>query len=122
MNLYIYWYFIVYDLYKRFSSDKHFDIFATGLFSLFVGCSVVGIVGVILYFININIVLDAKGAVFIGMPVLITNYICFNRKESQLRLYEKFKESRSTKNDSLSLFMTLLSILLFVIAARLNMK
>lgn len=87
MKLYTYWYFMVYDLYKRFSRDAHFDIFATAFFSLFVGFLIVGIVGITLYLFNIEgIVLNAKRAVIVGVPALIGNFIFFNKKKRQIRL------------------------------------
>jgi hypothetical protein len=122
MNLYIYWYFIVYELYKNFNRDKHFSIFATAFFSVFIGFIIVGIVGVTLSFLNIKgVVLSAKGAVIVGSPALIGNFIFFNHKKRQIRLYEVFKKNRSNKKDILSVLMTIISIIMFVVAARMNM-
>jgi len=121
MNLYAYWYFIIYSFYEKFSRDKHYDIFATGLFSVFVGFFVVGIIGIVIYFINDERLFDAKDTIYIGIPVLILNFIYFNKKR-QIVLYNEFKSSRSMKKDVIAVFISLLSILLFIIAARLNMS
>ena len=122
MNLYIYWYFLVYDLYKRYSRDKHFDIFATAFFSVFIGFVIVGVVGIVLSLLDIDeMILSAKGAVIVGAPALIGNFIFFNKKSRQVRLYEKFKENRSNRKDYLSVLLAVISIVLFVVAARMNM-
>ncbi|MDE5418448.1 hypothetical protein L3049_10550 [Labilibaculum sp. DW002] len=123
MNLYTYWYFIVYSIYERFSHDKHFDIFATAFFSVFTGFLVIGIIGITLAFLNIEgVVLNSKGAVITGLPILLGNFIFFNQKDRQIRLHEVFKKNRSAKKDILSVLMTIASIIIFVIAARLNME
>lgn len=121
MNLYTYWHFIIYSLYDKFSRDKHFGIFATGLFSVFVGFFVIGIIGIALYFTNYEKLLEAKDTIYIIIPLMIGNYIYFNKKR-QIELYSAFKAGRSIKKDVASVFISLFSILLFVIAARLNMK
>ncbi len=122
MNIYTYWYFIIYSLYDRFSKDRHFDIFATGLFSLFVGFFLIGIFGIIRYLVNSDgIILDAKGAGYICVFSGIMNFIYFN-KNRQRKLYTKFKDKRDTKKDITVVLVTLLSIVLSVIAVRLNMQ
>lgn len=121
MNLYTYWHFIIYSLYDRFSRDKHFGIFATGLFSVFVGCFVVGVIGISFYFTNYERLLEAKDTLYIGIPLMVGNYIFFNEKR-QKKLYSVFKANRSNKKDIVAVFVSLLSIALFIIAARLNMN
>lgn len=79
MNLYIYSFFIIYSLYDRYSKDKHFDIFAVGLFSVFVGFFATGIIGIGIYFFCNGVLLEAKDSVYIGIPLLILNYIIFSK-------------------------------------------
>ena len=122
MNLYFYWYFTFYRFYERFSKDKYFDIFASGLFSLFSSCLFIGILGITQYILGIpiNFINTAeKSGLFFGI-IIIINYLIFIPKQRQQRLYTKYKESQSTKKDIFSILLTILSILLVILAVKGN--
>ena len=121
MNIYTYWYFVFYIFYQKFCKDKHFDIFATGLFSVFVSFFIVGIYGVIIYLTNDDgVLLNARNCVYIAISVLVSNYIFFSQGEKLRRQYHTFTENRSVIKDLFSLLLTILSIVVFIIGVRIN--
>ena len=122
MNFYFYWYFTVYRIYERFSSDRYFDIFATGFFSLFSSSLFIGIFGSTIFVFgkyHLFIITPEIGA-FVAVIILIINYIIFLPKQRQLRLYQKYKEVQSTKRDVFTIILSIVSIALLVFAIRMN--
>ena len=122
MNFYVYWYFTIYVIYQRFSRDSQFDIFATGFFSLLASCLVIGGFAMMLFAFGgqeSSIVTPERGAggfVFIG----IINYALFLPKQRQRRLYQKYKENQTTSRDIFTIFLSFVSIALFIFAVRLD--
>lgn len=122
MNFYVYWYFTVYRIYERYSSDKYFDVFATGFFSLFSSSLFFGILLIIFNLLstsdfNIN---SAKNFTEFGVIVIIINLTYFLPKQRQLRLYQKYKEVQSTKRDIFTIILSIVSIVLLVFAIRMR--
>ncbi|NPA36556.1 MAG: hypothetical protein GXO47_06880, partial [Chlorobi bacterium] len=112
----------VYRIYERYSSDKYFDIFATGFFSLFSSSLFYGILLITfrLFYIPDFGLNSAKGAAVFGVIVLIINYIIFLPKQRQLHLYQKYKEVQSTKRDVFTIILSIASIALMVYAIRMK--
>ena len=115
MNWYFYWYYTIYSIYKRFSSDEYFNIFATSMFSFFVASFVIGTLSYafillgepkLLYNNNITIVI-------IGLCIFISNYILFLPKQRQLEQYEKYKAVQSTTKNIIAILFSILSIAIF---------
>lgn len=117
MNWYFYWYFTIYSIYKRLSWDKHFDIFATSMFSLFVNCLFVGSLGFVLYlFDNQGLLMD--DFVRFATPIMIifvVNYFIFLPKQRQLILYDLYKEKKSTVRDVFTVFISIFSIVVIIL-------
>jgi formate hydrogenlyase subunit 3/multisubunit Na+/H+ antiporter MnhD subunit len=117
MNWYFYWYFTIYSIYKRFSLDKHFDIFATSMFSLFVNCLFIGILGFVLYWCNMQGLLLDSAIRFITpiMIVFIINCILFLPKSRQLSWYSLYKEQQSAKRDVITIIICVFSIVVMIL-------
>lgn len=117
MNWYFYWYFTIYSVYKRHSWDKHFDIFATGMFSVFVSCLLIGSIGFLLCFIDLQGLLLNNGINFIipGIIILIINYLIFLPKVRQMYLYDLYKEKQSTLRDVFTIFISVFSIVIIIL-------
>ena len=117
MNWYFYWYFTIYSIYKRLSWDKHFDVFATGMFSLFVNCLFIGSLGFVLYlFDNQGLLMD--NFVRFATPIImifIVNYFIFLPKQRQLMLYDLYKEKQSTVRDVFTVFISIFSIVVIIL-------
>ncbi len=117
MNWYYYWYFTVYIIYKRFSRDKHFDIFATSMFSLFASCLFIGIIGFVLSFFKIQGLLLDSSTRFVTpiMMIFIINYFIFLPKPRQLRLYDLYKEKQSTNRDVFTILISVFSLVIMIL-------
>lgn len=109
MNWYFYWYFTIYSLYKRFSWDKHFDIFATSMFSFIVACFIVGTSSYICVFLKMpNLLFSASiTTIVIFAFVFIANYMLFLPKQRQFKLFEEYMV---VQNGTKNLFAIVLSI------------
>ena len=122
MDFYSYWYFTIYSIYQRFSKDKYFEIFAASMFSFLVSCLTIGLIGLFLFALKIpGFLLNIK--IYIMFPVLITfitNYIIYTPKRRLIRLYKQYKENQNTRKDILSIFLSIVSIALFVLAVKGN--
>jgi len=114
MNFYVYWYFTVYRIYERLSSDKYFDVFATAFFSLFPSFLFYSVFLIILNLLNASncILNSAKGITGFGGIIIIINYLYFLPKQRQLQLYQKYKEVQSTKRDIFTIILSVVSIAL----------
>lgn len=122
MNFYIYWFFTVYQIYERLSKDKYFDVFATGFFSLFSSSLFYGILVILLHLLNASgfVLNSAKGLGAFIVVVLAINYMFFLPKQRQRRLYQKYKETQSTKKDIITVVLSIISIVLLVSAIRMS--
>ncbi len=117
MNWYFYWYFTIYSVYKRFSWDKQFDIFATSLFSFFVAILFDGMLS--LLFILYEYYEIFKSSTFtIGLffSIFIVNYIIFLPKQRQLENYDKYKKVHSSTKNAIVLLICILSVVILYIS------
>lgn len=112
MNWYFYWYFTIYNIYKHFSWDKHFDIFATSMFSFFVVSFIIGISNYVFVFLNMPNLLFSTSVITIAISgiVFISNYILFLPKERQLKLFDEYKIKQNGTKDLLSIIFSVFSI------------
>jgi hypothetical protein len=114
MNWYFYWYYTIYNIYKRYSWDNHFDIFATSLFSFFVMCFIIGLSS------YISLLFNFKNIIFLNiqtmtMFVILTfsiNYILFLPHKRQTRMYEVFLENYSQTQNIFFILLSLLSVII----------
>jgi len=113
MNWYFYWYFTIYSIYKRFSWDKDFDLFATGLFSLLITLSLNCVIIIIaLFFSYKDIIIYSKYFLISSFIVLfIVNGFVFLRKDWRDRNYAIYKEKRKVIKDIISVSV---SVLIFI--------
>lgn len=124
MNLYFYWYSIVYGFYYTFSKEFYYDLAAIGLFSIIVNFLCIGLISIISFLAGLNELLF-KSPIFILSVYLIIyliNIILFAPKKRQTRLQNKFRQDQSLTKDILSIIMTVLSLVTFIIAIILNTK
>jgi hypothetical protein len=117
MTWYIYWFFIFYSIYKRFSFDKQFDIFAAGMFSIFVTSLVIGSLGIWFMFLNLKDFFFSNDKYFyaIALLILLTNYFIFIPKKRQTRLYNIYIEKQSLKRDIFSIALSIFSIAIIIV-------
>ncbi len=116
MDWYVYWYFTMYSIYKRFSWDEYFDVFATGMFSVFVSCLLIGLMGFGLYLFNMQGLLMDSFIQF-AIPIMlifIINYFIFLPKKRQLTLYNLYKEKQSNRRDLFTIFISVFAIVIMV--------
>ena len=113
MNWYFYWYFTIYSIYKRFSWDKDFDLFATGLFSLLITLSLNCVIIIIaLFFSHRDIIIYSKYFLLSFFIVLfIVNGFIFLRKDWRDRKYAIYKRKRKLIKDIISVSV---SVLIFI--------
>ena len=114
MNWYFYWYYTIYSLYKRFSYDIHFDVFATGLFSVLVSFLITGTLSFIFIIItNTNPLFTSIVPIFtIFGIVFIFNYSLFLPKTRQLLLFKKYKEIQHILKDIFVIILSFISLCL----------
>ena len=116
MNWYYYWFYTIYSIYKKLSWDKHFDVFATGMFSFFVSCFVIGVLSIMTFLAgNPKLMFTSKyilPALF-GI-VFIINSMIFLPKTRQLKQYEKFIEKKNLIRTFMSITFSILSISLCI--------
>ena len=101
MNWYFYWYFAIYSIYKRFSWDKDFDLFATGLFSMLITLSLNCVIIIIaLFFSYKDIIIYSKYFLLSFFIVLfIVNGFVFLRNDWRDKNYAIYKEKRKVIKD-----------------------
>jgi hypothetical protein len=112
MNWYFYWYYTIYNIYKRYSWDNHFDIFATSMFSFFIANLVFSIIAYLsIFFDFIEFIKQSSLTVVIPCSsVFIINYFIFLPKQKQLNDYEKYKEVYSNTRSIISILLCIFSI------------
>ncbi len=112
MNWYFYWYFTIYNIYKHLSWDKHFDIFATSMFSFFVASLIIGTSSYVFVFLNMSNLLFSTSITTIAIfgIVFISNYILFLPKERQLKQFEEYKSSQKGIKDLFAIIFSIFSI------------
>lgn len=118
MNWYYYWFFTIYHIYKRFSWNNDFVLFAVGMFTFIQGFLLTGVTDLVFVLLkypsplhnNIFILLTIGGILF------FINSFLFIPKQKQLELYRKYKEKRSTLKDTIIIVFCILSIVSFFIA------
>lgn len=117
MNWYSYWYFTIYSIYKRFSKDSYFDIFATSMFSFFIANFLFCLL--IYLSISLNFIEFMKkngiALAFAYSSVFILNYIYFLPKQKQLINYSRYKEVQTTTKSFIALLFSTLSVVLLII-------
>lgn len=120
LHFYYYWYFTIFSIYEKRSKGKYFDIFATGLFSLFPSCLVIGLYGIVFFLLGEtkSSMLSPEGSAIIGMVILAINLMVFLPKSRQQKLYTKYKECRSPRNNICASLLTVVSVALFVLSIR----
>ena len=117
MNWYYYWFYAIYSIYKRLSWDRHFDVFAIGMFSVIISFWVINILNIVLllletpesFYGNNKYVL-----IIIGAPIFILNWVLFLPKAKQLKLYEDFKLEQNPIKNFFAVFFSLLSVVIFL--------
>lgn len=117
MNFYIYWFFAIYHIYKRFSWDKDFGLFATGLFSLLITLSLNCLIIIIaLFFSNGDIIMQSKYFLISFFILLfIVNGFIFLRKDWLNRNYSIYIEGRKMIKDIISISASVLIFLGLII-------
>lgn len=112
MNGYSYWYFTIYNIYKHLSWDKHFDIFATSMFSFFVASLIIGTLSYVFVFLNMSNLLFSTSITTIAIfgIVFISNYILFLPKERQLKQFEEYKSIQKGTKDLFAIIFSIFSI------------
>ncbi len=117
MNFYIYWFFAIYHIYKRFSWDKDFGLFATGLFSLLITLSLNCLIIIIaLFFSNGDIIKQSKYFLISFFILLfIVNGFIFLRKDWLNRNYSIYIEGRKMIKDIISISASVLIFLGLII-------
>ena len=118
MNFCIYWFFAIYHIYKRFSWDKDFVLFAVGLFTFIQGFLLTGVTDLVFTFLKYPSPLHNNNYIlpFIGGVLFFTNGFLFIPRQKQTEFYEKYKETRSTLKDTIVIIASILSVVLFFIA------
>jgi hypothetical protein len=88
------------------------------MFSFIVGSFFIGSLSILLSFIGYPKLLHNNGIVYVSLwiGILIFNYILFLPKQRQLGKLKKYNEVRSTTKDIVSIFISVLSIIILVIA------
>ncbi len=116
MNWYFYWYYVIYSIYKRLSSDMYFNIFATSMFSFFVSSFVVGTLSYIFIFLGMPKFLYGSSIILVTifLVIFILNYILFLPKQRQLEQYEKYKTVQSSLKNILAILFSILSVVVFL--------
>ena len=117
MNWYYYWFYAIYSIYKRLSRDRHFDVFAIGMFSFFVSCLFIGILSSVFLLSGMPKLLYTSAYIIIslGLAIFIINYIIFLPERRQLRLYEEYKNQHSKIKDWLAIIISILSMVIFFV-------
>lgn len=117
MNWYFYWYFTIYSIYKRFSWDKDFDLFATGLFSLLITLLLNCVLTIIaLLFSYRNLIINSKYfLISFFIVIFIVNGFIFLRKDWRNRNYNIYKVKRKAVKDILCISVSVLIIIGLII-------
>jgi hypothetical protein len=113
MNFYYYWFFFVYNIYHKFSKDRDFYIFATGMFSAFIIALEIFCSDFISYCFNIPSILFSHGVVLpcsTGVLIVIGNLYLFAYKGKHINLFSRYLEAQSTIKDILCFFLSLWSL------------
>jgi hypothetical protein len=117
MIWYIYWYFVFHGIYKRFSIDSQFDIFAASMFSIFVTSIIIGTLGIcFMFFFNLkDFFFDREIYFYItAILVLLMNYFIFIPKKRQIILYNIYREKQSTTRDIVSIALSIFSVAIMI--------
>lgn len=112
MNWYFYWYYTIYSIYKRFSRDVHFDVFATSLFSFFVASilfSFIVYLSIIFDFVDF-MKISSFTIIIPCLCVFVVNYLVFLPKQRQLRNYDKFLEIQTNTKNFISILLSFFSV------------
>jgi len=121
MNIYHYWYITFYHIFFRLNpKDRYFYITANGVFGLIIAFMLCGIIAILIGLFSINGKWEAIDNVYIIGPSILINYLYFNRIR-RTELYELYSKSNSTKRDLIVIFLSISSIILYVVGARMNM-
>ncbi len=108
------WYYVIYSIYKRLSSDTYFNIFATSMFSFFVSCFVIGALSYVFIYLGVPKLLYGSAAIItsIFLIIFMLNYILFLPKKRQLENYERYKSVQSSVKNFFAILFSILSIVL----------
>lgn len=115
MNWYLYWYFSIYSIYKRYSKDNYFYIFANGMVSLLMCFFLYGLSSYLFLLMKLpNYLFSNSKIAFIIVPIVfILNYILFVPKKRQTKFYENYLKKQKQSLDILVVFFSILVIGLF---------
>ena len=117
MNFYYYWYFTIFSIYKRFSRDKHFDVFATSMFSFFIASLLFGTFSLLtLVMKQYDLFRNSYYSIIIFVTTFIINYMVFLPKKRQLALYNKYLSSQKLAKDILTIIFTTVSVLMLFVS------
>jgi len=116
MNWYFYWFYTIYNIYNRLSWDKHFDIFASGMFSIIISFWVIGILNVVFILLKLTDILLISKYTFpsIFVFIILLNGIYFLNKSRQIRQYNNYKEQQSTTRNLIAIIFSVLSVVIFL--------
>ena len=117
MNWYFYWYYTIYNIYKQFSKDKHFAIFATSMFSFFIANLVFSLIAYLSIALNLIDFMRSSSLTMVipYLSVFILNYILFLPKQQQLEYYEKYKTVQSSTKNIIAILFSILSVVIFFV-------
>jgi hypothetical protein len=126
MNWYFYWYYTIYNIYRKVSNDSQFAIFATGFFSIIILFWMYGILSMVLNFYNSIYLLYNNESIFvmIWIGVLLLNYLFLLKKRELLIRFNTYLNVRSSKKDVFFILLSILSIVWLIygiIIARTNL-
>ncbi len=118
MNWYFYWFYTIFDIYKRFSSDKDFVLFAIGMFTFIQGFLITGLIDLLFIYLHLASPLHYNNYTLpiIGGGLFIINCAFFIPNGRQTKYYNAYKKTHSRLKDTIAILVSILSVLLFFIA------
>ena len=112
LNPYFYWYYVIYRIYERTSSDKHFSIFATGLFSIVISFWLLGILSFFLHiFGGFELIYGNAFKLPISIvTILVINYVVLLNKNNHSIRHSRYLERRNQIKDLIFVLLSIGSI------------
>jgi len=117
MNLYFYWHYTIYDIYKKiFKYDDHFDFAATGLFSAIIGLFSYTLIilntELFNFFLLEKMITEPKYIIPVtGVLFYLFNLFLF-RRNKQAEQYSNYKKHFKKWK---SIFFLILSVFVFIL-------
>lgn len=117
MKAYYYWFYTIYNIYNSLSRDSHFYVFANGLFTFIVFCTLFWVICGINLVINTSMILFENKvvmpALFIAMYVF--NYFLFIRNNKHLTLFKSYIVKRTNRLDAFAIIFSVLMIIMALV-------